>query len=330
MAPGLPFPLAVAVAALVSVAVTLAATRVLVPLLSARGWVVEDAHKANRQLVPRPGGPAIIAGIVAGEGVVYALTGSPGVIALLLTTILGGLIGLLDDMLVFRGLAKPLLAVVAAAPLLLIPGAYDFHLALPLYGPVRLPLIYPVLVLLAIPITANTFNSIDVLNGALSGFTAIATTGLLVALAWGSDLVGVLSALPVAATAAAFYYFHRHPSRIFPGDSGTLAFGAAYGALAITSHVEIVAVVAILPAVLNSFFFLSSVRRVVEHREVKVRPVMLLPAGQLAANPNPNAPITLVRLILAEGPLAEREVVRAIFWLTAISGAMAVVTAILP
>jgi UDP-N-acetylglucosamine--dolichyl-phosphate N-acetylglucosaminephosphotransferase len=314
---------------LLSSAITLLGTRGLIRLLSIRRWTVEDAHKPGHPQVPRPGGPAIVGGIVAGEALVYFATASSGALALMLCTALAGIMGLLDDMLVFRGLAKPLLAVVAAIPLLLIPGAYDFHLGLPLYGAVFLPLIYPVLILLAVPVTANTFNSIDVLNGAVSGFTAIAATSVLIALALAGDLAGALIALPLTATAASFFYFHRYPSRVFPGDSGTLAFGTAYGALAVTGRVEIVAVVAILPAILNSFYFLASVRRIVEPREIKVRPVTLLPDGRLAANRDPRAPVTLVRLILADGPLGERVIVRNILILTAISGLMAVFTAIL-
>ena len=36
---------------------------------------------------------------------------------------------------------------------------------------------------------------------------------------------------------------------------------------------EIIAAVALLPAVINSFLFLSSVKKMVEHRQIKEKPV---------------------------------------------------------
>ncbi len=46
----------------------------------------------------------------------------------------------------------------------------------------------------------------------------------------------------------AFYKYHKFPSRIFPGDSGAVMFGATYGAIAIVGQVEVIAAIAILPA----------------------------------------------------------------------------------
>ena len=52
---------------------------------------------------------------------------------------------------------------------------YDFHLYLPLFSvPSKIPLIYPLLILVAIPVVTNTINTIDVLNGVVSGVILIA------------------------------------------------------------------------------------------------------------------------------------------------------------
>ena len=84
-----------------------------------------------------------------------------------------------------------------------------------------------------------------------------------------------LAALPLLFATIAFYKYHKFPSRIFPGDSGTLLLGAMYGAVAIAGSSEIIGVIALLPAVMNSFLFLASVKRIVEHRQVKARPTIL-------------------------------------------------------
>lgn len=307
---------------------TLLLTKFLITFLAARTKTVEDYYKPGKPQVPRPGGPAIIIGIVSGEAILYALTNNSGVLAVALVTVIAGSVGLIDDLRTLGGLAKPAALVLATLPILLLPGAYDFHLALPLFTPVRLPIVYPLLILIAIPVTANTLNTIDVLNGVASGFTFIATLPLLFGLFIKGNHQVAAATLPLLAAALAFYYFHRYPSKIFLGDSGSLALGAGYGALAVTGGAEVVAIIAILPAILNSFFFLSSVRRLVEHREVKAKPTMLGEDFRISASRDRAAPVTLMRLLVADGPLSEKEIAFAIFKLTAFSAILALVTAV--
>ncbi|HKX82102.1 MAG TPA: UDP-N-acetylglucosamine-1-phosphate transferase, partial [Nitrososphaera sp.] len=193
-------------------------------------------------------------------------------------------------------------------------------------GSAFIPLLYVPLIFVIIPITGNTVNSIDVLNGVASGFVIIALIPLLASIAiFGSPEV-FLAALPLLFGTIAFYKYHRYPSRIFPGDSGTLLLGTMYGALAIAGSSEIIGVIALLPAVMNSFLFLSSVKKIVEHRQVKTRPVVLLDDYRLAASKELMAPATLVRLILADGPLSEKEIGRKILVLAAFSGALAFIS----
>jgi UDP-N-acetylglucosamine--dolichyl-phosphate N-acetylglucosaminephosphotransferase len=133
--------------------------------------------------------------------------------------------------------------------------------------------------------------------------------------------------LPLGFVSLAFYKYHKIPSRIFPGDSGALTLGAMYGAIAIVGGVEIIAAVALLPAVINSFLFLSSVKRVVEHRQIKGKPVEHTEDFRLKATDDKKAPVTLVRLILAGGPMTEKQVGYAIFKLALFSGVLAIITA---
>ncbi len=307
---------------------TMILTPVLIKILTRRGALVQDYHKSGKPLVPKPGGPVIITALILGELIVYFVTGSMSIIAVILVTVIAGAIGLIDDVYTLSGVVKPVLLVLAALPILLL-GAYSFHPQFPLFGAVRLSIIYPLIVLIAISITANTVNTIDVLNGAVSGFTAIATLPIIFALILKGDTTATLAALPLLAVSLGFYVYHRFPSKIFPGDSGSLTLGAVYGAFAIVGGVELVGIVALLPAILNSFFFLSSVRRLVEHRLVKERPIKILEGNRLAASRSTTAPMTLVRLILADGPLTEKEIVLNIFKLTVYTAALAVVTAIL-
>ena len=102
--------------------------------------------------------------------------------------------------------------------------------------------------------------------------------------------------------------------------------GSMYGAVAIAGNSEIIGVIALLPAVMNSFLFLASVKKIVEHRQVKVRPTIMMSDFKLAASREKNAPITLVRLILAEGPLSEKEIGYYISNLAVFSSSLALIS----
>ncbi|MCP8322237.1 MAG: UDP-N-acetylglucosamine-1-phosphate transferase, partial [archaeon] len=297
--------------------------------LPKRGSVVEDYHKPGKPKVAWPGGPAILSSILIAELILYFVYGDLRILSIALVTMIAGIIGLIDDRWrLSNGIIKPILLILASLPILLL-DVYVPRPTFPIFGSVRLHYVYPILVLVAIPIVSNATNMIDVLNGALSGFMIISTLPLVFALALRADYPIMMATIPLIASSLAFYIFHRYPSKIFPGDSGSLALGAMFCVIAIVGRVEIVAIISILPAILNSFFILSSVKRLVEHRSIKTRPTILLQNGQLVASKESSAPITLVRMILADGPLSEREVVLNIFKLSAFSAFLAIITAFL-
>jgi UDP-N-acetylglucosamine--dolichyl-phosphate N-acetylglucosaminephosphotransferase len=292
--------------------------------LVSKNRVVPDAHKPNKPSIPRPAGPVIIAGIAAAEIMLYVFTLSSAVLAVLLCTVLAFIVGYVDDRRVMPGWFKPVALIAAAVPLVVL-GAHGIELNL-VFGRAFIPLLYVPLIFVIIPITGNTINSIDVLNGVASGFVLISAIPLMASIAIFGTPEVFLAALPLFFGTLALYKFHRFPSKIFPGDSGTLLLGAMYGALAIAGGSEVIGVIALLPAVMNSFLFLASVKRIVEHREVKNRPVVLLEDFRLAASSSKSAPATLVRLILADGPLGERDVGNRIFRLAAFTALLAFVS----
>jgi UDP-N-acetylglucosamine--dolichyl-phosphate N-acetylglucosaminephosphotransferase len=306
--------------------ITLFGTAKMINWLTAKGEVVHDYHKSDKPRIPRPAGPALVAGIVTAEIILFLLTWKIRVIAILLTAVISFFIGFVDDKKVLPGWFKPVALIIAAIPLIVL-GAHQSHLNLE-FGKVAIPLLYIPLILVIIPIAGNTINSIDVLNGVASGFIIIAMFPLLVSIAiFGSNEVFV-AALPLLFGTIALYKYHKFPSKIFPGDSGTLLMGAMYGAIAIAGNSEIIAVIAILPAVMNSFLFLASVKKIVEHRKVKSRPVVLNEDFKLAASKEKDAPSTLVRLLLVDGPLSEKDVGCRIFRLAIFSSFLAFISII--
>lgn len=305
--------------------VTPAAIRSLV----AKGMVVPDAHKPEKPQVPRPAGPVIMISIAAAEIVLFILTMNVAVFAILLTTTIAFFVGYIDDSRVMPGWFKPVALLAAAIPLVLldiyIGNVHGDSLNL-IFGSAYIPLLYIPLIFVIIPITGNTINSIDVLNGVASGFLIIAMIPLLVSIAIFGSREVFLAALPLLFATIAFYRYHKFPSRIFPGDSGTLLLGAMYGAVAIAGSSEIIGVIALLPAVMNSFLFLASVKRIVEHREVKARPTTLTNDFKISATNDTAAPATLVRLIVVDRPLGEREIGYQIFKLALFTSLLAFVS----
>lgn len=303
-------------------------TPFLIKALEKRNSTVKDYHRKGGAMVARPGGPAIIVGIVASELVFYIFFPLVEIIAIVITTSLAFLVGLVDDKKVMGGWFKPLALAVIAVPILLL-GAYDSNLTFPLFGDVKIPLLYLAVIIFMIPVTGNTINSIDVLNGVASGFMVIASSALTISLVILQNYEIAIASLSLVFASLAFYKYHKFPSRIFPGDSGALTLGAMYGVIAIVGEVEVVAAVALGPAIINSFLFLSSMKRIVEHRELKAQPIILTEDFKLKATSNKDASVTLLRLILAGGPLTAQQVISLIFKLTIFSAVLAIITTIM-
>lgn len=292
--------------------------------LKSKGQVVKDFHKPGKPDVPRPAGPILLLGIASAEIILYILTLNNAVLAILLTTVIGFIVGIVDDRKIMPGWFKPLALVVAAIPIILF-GAHGNYLNL-IFGSAFIPILYIPLILILIPIVGNTINSIDVLNGVASSSVIIALIPILASVLLFGNAYVFLAGLPLLAGTLAFYKYHRYPSRIFPGDSGTLLMGTMLGAISIAGNSEIIAVIALLPAVMNSFLFLSSMKKIVEHREVKARPTILTDDFKLMASKDRRAPVTLLRLILSDGPLTEEEIIKQITKLAIFCSALAFIS----
>lgn len=308
--------------------------------LTRRGRVLDDVHKNPPSKVPAPVGPALFLAAVIGELVVTVGFRSPVPVAVILGAAVAFGIGLWDDLRVLGGKAKPVLLILAGLAFVgLVLFRYDLYssaINFPLLGDVNPHLtIYTALAIVAFPVVANAFNMMDGFNGEISWFTLLTSVALLIGAALhyaetsGFDLARVASTLPLVAVASGFLVFNRYPSRAFDGDSGSLMFGAMFAGLAITSGVEIAAMIAIVPAILNSFYTLSSVRGFVERRRMAARPTYIGDDGLLHASLDPGAPSTLVRLILLDGPLSEKDLVTSIAYLTLLACLFSVAISVL-
>lgn len=299
-------------------------TPAFIEYLTRKGRVVVDYHKPGKPMVPRPAGPVLLIGIVISEIILYFLILDVKIISVLLTTIIAFIIGYIDDLKTMPGWFKPAALILAAIPIIVL-GTHGNYLGL-IFDSAFIPILYILLILSIIPIVGNTINSIDVFNGVASGFIIITMIPLLVSVILFSNTNVFLIGLPLLFGCIAMYQYHKFPSKIFLGDSGTLLLGSMYAGISIVGNSEIIGVIALLPAVMNSFLFLSSVKKIVEHRQVKTRPVTICDDFRLMASKDSSAPATLVRLILARGPLSEQEIITRIFILATFSSILAIIS----
>ena len=308
--------------------------------LTRAGRVSNDVHKNPPLRVPEPTGPILFLGALAGEIVVAVGFQSWVPVAIILGSTVAFVVGLWDDLYVLGGKTKPILLLLAGLAfvslVLFKPDLYRPLIAFPILGDTSPhSTIYAILAVVAFPVVANAFNMMDAFNGEISWFTLLVSLALLFgaalhyAVTGGFALARVASVLPLVAAASAFLVFNRYPSRAFDGDSGALMFGAMFAGLAITTGVEIAAMIAIVPAILNSFYTLSSVRGFVERRKMASRPTYVGTDGLLHASMEPGAPNTLIRLLLLDGPLSEQDLVKSILYLTVLACLFSAVISVL-
>jgi UDP-N-acetylglucosamine--dolichyl-phosphate N-acetylglucosaminephosphotransferase len=86
---------------------------------------------------------------------------------------------------------------------------------------------------LAIVLAASLANSFAGLNGWEVGSSSILIGGLSVMAVFSQSYTSTLVSICLAALGAALalYYFNRFPSKVFPGDSGTLLMGSFIGGI---------------------------------------------------------------------------------------------------
>jgi UDP-N-acetylglucosamine--dolichyl-phosphate N-acetylglucosaminephosphotransferase len=306
---------------------TFIATPAVAKLMKRRGITGEDVHKLSKVKIPEMCGLAILFGLTIGITAYVAVRPSVlrEAVAFLGTVLIAGGIGIIDDLRPLGARLKPLLTAVACLPILIL-GTYVPDPVIPLIGPVRLTLVYPILIPIAIAITSNGINMMDIMNGSMPGTVAIIAAAATAVLLISGDLQTASLAAGLLAAMLAFYYFNRFPSRVFDGDTGSLAVGAALGAISILGRIETVMIVAMIPHIMNAFYGLASIGGLRERREIHQRPIRLLDNGLLKASTEKGAPVTVARLILAEGPLGEKDIVKGMMILTAVSSCLALLT----
>ncbi|NHJ88006.1 MAG: hypothetical protein FK734_21255 [Asgard group archaeon] len=314
-----------------------------------KGIYGHDVHKAARPKVAEMGGVGVVLiMLIVSFSCIFIFRENYWQHFTVATIIilLVGLIGVWDDLKALGGITKPFLLLIPSLPILIWqlisnPGLdsgglllFNPNPILPLIGPIRITIVYWLLIPFAITVLSNSTNMLDVMNGS-TPITMLFVTGtaiistIVLSLKGILTLPGMILSFMLFGCLFAFFWFNKYPAKIFCGDTGSLTIGAVIALVAIFGRVEIIIIVAMMPQIMNSFQILHSIRGFRERRQIKERPVKVLENETIQANPDKKAPLTLTRWIVAKQPLTERQTVMSMAIISFFSSVLAIITLVL-
>jgi phospho-N-acetylmuramoyl-pentapeptide-transferase len=263
----------------IAMAITMVALPVWIRLLQIRqiGQQIRadgPQHHLVKQGTPTMGGVVVLVAVIATAMLFGQYNQSPSTVSLVLVTmVLGvtGVMGLIDDMskvikersLGLRPNAKMIclmlisvvfclaaVNLVGISPVVTIPflpsidlGVLTTTIALGEDAALAIPWLYVLFVFVLMAGMSNSVNLIDGLDG-LAGGTVMIAMLVMAAIAYRNDQLNLaLFAGAVTGACVGFLWFNAHPASIFMGDTGSLALGAAFAALAVLTKTEVVSLV---------------------------------------------------------------------------------------
>ncbi len=324
--------LSIIIIAVAAPVITYIVTGYVARWLKSKGYTGRDIHKPWHPEVPEPGGIALIISYIVLSLILLVVYPQLlyKVIAVSLSVTYAGLIGLVDDFKVLKARTKTLLAFTAATPIILFQ-VYDPRPIMPFAGPLRLTIIYPLLLPFAYAVVLNAVNMADTHNGVIPG------TGLLIGvvllfstfsayLKGYTDATGLLLSILFIGLLIGYIKYNWFPAKIFNGDSGSFLIGALVVSIAVVGRAEIPVIVALMVYIVNGFQILLSIKGFVERRQIDTRPVKV-EEGWIKANPDKRAPVTIPHLLALKEPLNEKEIVFGYMVLAGVSSLLGVITA---
>lgn len=217
-----------------------------------------------KQGTPTMGGVIMLLAVVV--AVLLVSSASPETIALLVATVLTGILGLIDDaskVIKERSLgltpkAKLIGQFVIATVFVLVAVNYlnvpptveipfvaviDMGVLSTVIGGITIPWIYLIFVDILLVGMCNAVNLTDGLDGLASG-TVMIVMVVMAAIAYRANLLdSAIFAIAIAGACVGFLWFNSFPAEIFMGDTGSLALGMALGCLAVVTKTELISII---------------------------------------------------------------------------------------
>lgn len=261
------------VAIIISFLIVIVALPRTIEILREKGYVGIDVHKPDRPEIAKGGGSVVLFAIVTALLIVIGLTTfqvqdivNPGLLAALVSILMAGMIGVLDDNLDFRNRTKIALPMIASIPMMVMQVGTT-TMSIPFFGTIDLGVLYPLVVVpLMMTFIIDSTNMYGGMNGLEVGLSTVNSSALIVyvvllPLLTGEAIpqtqidAGVVAGALLGASLA-FLMFNRYPARILPGDVGRLPLGAAMAAALILGNMDRLAVFLYVPFGLNFLMYI--------------------------------------------------------------------------
>lgn len=221
----------------------------LIPRLFEKGIVGTDVNKQHRPQVAEMGGIGIVAGFALGVLLAVFFHTFLGfgfeldfVLAALLSIFMLAFIGFVDDLLSIPQAVKAFLPLLAGIPLIAVRAAGSTAMNVPFFGIVDFGLVYLfILIPVGIAVASNLTNMLAGFNGMEAGMGVVLILAGAIAAFSANSVEALVLYVPLAGALLGFLYYNRYPSKVFPGDIGTLVIGATLAAGAIIGNFESIA-----------------------------------------------------------------------------------------
>jgi len=308
----------------------------LIKFMERKKYVGIDIHKNAKPKIAESGGFSIIIGFTFTSIflIIFFPTFFKEILTFLLTVLLAGFIGFIDDRKKLRSRYKIVLSIFSGS-IMFIANFFGFisiaSPTIPFLDRTRLTIIYPFLVPLIVAIFANSVNMLEGYNGEGSGTCLIAVCFLFICSLIWNTAEGVIFTVPVIAVLIPFFIYNKYPAKIFPGDIGTLSMGAMIACIMLFGSLEVATFCALLIHIFNSFYYIYSIRGFFESSDIRdsKEDIILLEDDRIKASDQKDAVLTLPRLILAKGPLSEPELVKNFYAISLICGFFSILSILL-
>ena len=305
----------------------------IIEFMKKKKYVGYDIHKNARPEIAESGGLSMVIGFVIASILLMIFFSNffKVTFIFLLTVLLAGLIGFIDDRIKFKSRYKIILSLFSGSAIFLANYLNFINIpspTIPFLDRTRLTIVYPLVLPIIVAVFTNTVNMLEGYNGEGSGTCLIAVCFLLICgLLWNSA-EAVIFSIPVIAVIIPFFIYNKFPSKVFPGDIGTLSMGAMIAGIALFGSLEVATFCALLIHIFNSFYVIYSVRGFLESSDIreKKEDIILLEDDRIKASDQKDAALTLPRLILAKGALTEPELVKNFYVISIICGLFSIVS----
>ncbi len=305
----------------------------IIKFMKKKNYVGYDIHKNARPEIAESGGLSMVIGFTIASLLIMIFFSDffKVTIIFLLTVLLAGTIGFIDDRKKLKSRYKIILSIFSGSAIFF-ANYYNFinipSPTIPFLDKTRLTIIYPLILPIIVAIFTNTVNMLEGYNGEGSGTCLIAVFFLLICGILWNSAEAVIFTIPIIAVILPFFIYNKFPSKVFPGDVGTLSMGAMIAGIALFGSLEVAAFCALLIHIFNSFYVIYSVRGLLESSDIqeKKEDILLLDDDRIKASDQKDAALTLPRLILAKGPLTEPELVKNFYAISIICGLFSIVS----